>query len=781
MVDQAAGIGQLNDDVTTTLVIQFSEPLAAAVDTNSVVIRDVDDNAYLSATSTLSSDTLTIVLAAALVAGNEIHVNLLVADFMDTGIPANHLAAGASVGFDSVIATDIGTAYLRLRLQAYQETNKDALSVSLVGTQKGVDTTGVNNIDLVQQRSNALNDVDDFTAGIQQLNSVDDDDGTGTTDTSERLTALATALALNAGVAGNTNVTTLSARLEFAPTNASFYVIDVTDVTGASVYAIIAANLLSGGAFGAADTFTADGSGDDFHLLLTNVIPGDVVQITPFDGFGYPGVTSTLVLVDNVAPTTTLQSSYATGNANTGEVVSLQYGQGGEQSGLGSALVGTPYFDLTPRLLGEVDGTWDGSQDDIDYVETFARLYEYNAVNPAGSNNANVPEGDQFIDEALNVYDTTAYADYVANYSFGRRLAVAFSENVTLTGTAPTYTAVTGTVVPATFVANADSYSDDDGDLVNQDLIHFNVSNVYNFMLQEDGGVLDFANAIADLTGNRATASTNAKVVMRNMFPPLVTSAVYSGRDFVVQFDQAIDLSEGPGLILYDQGGVPRVAIDLSDSSNYTLSNSNKTLTIDPAAWGSDVNIATTFDATAYNDVSGGALNQDPPNGQYGHTVLYFGAINNVNNVDWDFYQGLGAEGYFEEPLFAAVNTVADLDVQESHTATDDGVDTTVTVTYVSTHEIDMSNQDTNGNGVIDATEVDDMFAWSGGAIDPAGASLTITETADGGATYVFVVVLNGLTVVGDTLNVDPDGANRWRSDYDASQWVAAAGNQITF
>jgi hypothetical protein len=790
---QLAARGLLDDDFGTVITVKFSETLDASLvdNVNSVVVRDVTDAAYVSHSNpSVSGNTLTITLDSAVPAGNDIDVWLLKDDFRDTSgnmiSILDETAAATTLGFDYDGSTATSSQYVKLQLSVYEEANQNATSPTQ--SQLATDVTGVDDLEAIQTGTNATNtsyvtflDVDDDTAGIQQLNSADDDDTSGTPDTDTRLTALLGEIAGNIGALGATTVESDNALISFTSTNASYYYLNVTDEAGNDVVNAISETVKAGATFGAdpdVNTRRLDPDADGVTISVLvgdSVAPGYVVTVTPYDDFGYAGTANSITLVDNVAPTTILQTSYGVGNEENGSVTSLQFGDGGEQAGVASVTPGTPFYDLTPRLLGLADGTSDGPNDDTNEVETFEMLFAYNAVNPVASNNTTVAEGDQFIDEATNVYDATAWVDYLAGYDFSRTLGVAFSEDVTLTATAPAFTATGAASAPSAFVANNDVVIDDDGTTVNADLVNFDLADVYDFALQENGAVLDFTDAVQDNAGNVAiesgsspTLTNNAKVIFRDLIPPMIESAVYRGRELVVVFDKAINttalIDDAIDMTLTDGADV---TLDLSDADNWSYDSGTDTLTINLDAFSGNTNLTTNFALGQYNDYTASSLDDNVSGVRYRHGSLDFSDIQNENGVSWSDYNDLGAanEGYWQQPTFAAVNIVRSFNTDVTQPNISGLGTTTLTdVEIAFTHQVDLSGLGVDGDinasdcGLTSA-EIDTMITPSVGLTLGVGNSCTATNNDDGSVLLSFDLAFDSAQNSTNTLTFNFGGA----------------------
>ncbi len=769
----------LKDDVTNQLVVHFSEGLTeAAVDqiqnagANSVVIRDVDANAYLNIDNlVVAGNQLTITLAQNLTAGNIIHINLLKSDFMDQAVIQNTLVKSDKVGFDSDLASSNENGYLRLTLKAFSEDDLNAVTPTL--TQQTHDNNGINDVELVQLSSNVFNDVADGVEGIQQLNSSDSDDES-LIDSAYRLSELASAL--SATVGGNDiNVDTSVARLSFAPTSAAAYQLELFKPNGEQVTAI---DLIEESLIGV-DTstlmndgsFKVDGSGVNVEGLIQNVAPGYEVKITPLDELGYPGTAAIITLADNVPPTTILQDAYGIldldeGSTDTSSVVSLQYGDGGEQASGSEATIGAPYFNVTPRLLGQVDGTDDGANDDVDDIQTFVRLYEMNTTNTDNEDISGKEPGEHYIDPDSNVYDANAFTSYIASETFSRTVGVAFSEDVALVG-APAFTTSQGVVnaltVPANYVVENDVFLEDDGDKPGAnsdpfaDLIRFDIQDVYQFALNEGGSVLDFQNAITDTAITPNAGATKAKVVFRDMIPALVTEATYSGEELVVKFDKAVVIDADDGIEL-DLGGE---TISLANEDDFLLSADGMTLTVYSDAWGSgaQMNIAAAFNLGQFDQVN-------PKNDDFDgdtnltHAKLNFSEVETATGVSWKLYNdGLNSKDYgFEEPQFAVVNELYDFEVDGDANIIGAG-DDQIELTLTSTHKIDFGNMN-----IADSNVLKGFINWSGGNIDSISE---LVETNVGGKDkyrYEATLTLESPALADDEITF---GMPSWASAYD--------------
>lgn len=796
VVDQRAGRGMLNDDVTRVFTIEFSETMADIDDVsgNSLLVRDVDGGAYLPHSASLNGKVLTVTLESDLVAGNEIDVLLLRDDFRDTAMPSNSVGTtvanggNSPVGFDESMTTSVGSSYVRIKLKAYIEANQNAQAVDLTDAQQAEDVTGFGSLLELQATNSAFLDVNDEKAGIQQLNTADDSNTSGTADAAERMQDLAGAIAATVGYIDDTTVEANAAGIEFASTVADYYEMDVLDSDGISKFSGLFNKRLVGATFdgGVANRFVSDVSeGETIYLVVEGVVPGDVVTITPFDQFGYEGQTASLTLEDNVAPTTVLQKAYGVNaDNNNGSVSSLQYGNGGEQSSTPDVEPGIPFLNITPRMLSVVDGTSDGTEElGVEGLLTLKPLFDLNLVNDiAGDAN----QGEYFIDElnfdAANIpgstpgiYDAVAYNAWIGDTSARTRtIGVAMSENVDLTTTMPVVDTLSANL--SNFVANNNVNIEDDGESTTADLVQFDIDDVVTFGNADHGSIIDFEASITDATGN--AGSTNAKVVVGDALPPMVESASYVGNELVINFNEAVAIDTSTQIVL----GGQTITMDLDTVNAFNAQTDHTTLRVLPSAWGDDLNRTATFTLAQYNESNAAAGSF--PSDLYRHARLDFSDVEDVLGNSWNDYSiGNAAddnEFFFHQPDFAAIDETGVFRV----TGVDNGTtlnSDSITVEFTGTHPIDLSSWDSNNNGLISQNEFETQFTFtdaSGGAVDIDTADDTHQLDYDnGGRTLTFTFVLTGNVEAGDNLIVNA----AWESQWDASETSAPANSDVDF
>ncbi len=757
------GVGLLNDDINNDFVVNFSETIdPTLVDTNSIVVWDDMDGYQTVDSATFAADnkSITIHTANDIAAGAEVHIFLLVPDFVDTA--GNVLITANAIDYDNDISANSGAPYVRLDLQVFTEANLNAPAVTDLA-QSFEDDLGTDDYGEIQDSNSVFTDVDDIRADLQQLNSSDNDDGLSGYDVSERLSALASALN-GAAVDVETNI----ARVTMTPTGASSYIVSVLDGNGeildpaASEYEIYDGSASITPVSSSAEAVTIEISGmDPVFALISDMEPGYTVIVTPTDDLGHAGTPQSLVLVDAVEPTTVLQNSYGVTPVENGQVTTVDFGNGGELISNGVASVGTPYLNVTPMLLDNLDNSGDsinlnsgsGNDNTLEY-----ELFDLNTVDTAGTGSAYIPRTD-------GMYDSVAYAAM----DTARAIGVAMSEDISLTATAPTYTGTNAAL--SGYTAHNDVTMDDEGDTVNADLVDVQVDDVFS-LAADNGAVLDFTGSITDNAGNTATADNNPAVVMRDAMPPMVTSAIYNGHNFVVTFNEAVAIDTANDTIVV--GGM---TIGLTNSS---LDATNTILTILPeddsnglatGGWIDDVveadldgygnlNRAAVFALAQYTE--SGVTLQSATDGS-GHARLVFGEISDAaNGNNWD-----NNSAGITAPDFAAIDATGNFQISSTlptATAAEVVALNGKSFSWTFTHPLDFQT----------------VFGGCGGSISETGTSFTMDDTgvlacftvagaapaASGGASYskstrvLTVNIEDAGAGAGDVVSMTANGGN---------------------
>lgn len=800
--------GVLNDDLDGTqgITIQFSEALQLGqVDDNSVLVYDQTNQIWLDLVNapSLSEDgrTMTLTTASALSTGAEFKVYLLPDDFLDMG--GNSLTGGATtlIGYDNAETVSM-TSYVTLEMKAFSEPSREAGQPALA--QLDSDDTGLDDAPLLRSTSNAFLDVIDGNGDntISQLNAVQDD-VSATSSTADRLQRLALEI--------TPEIDTVEedvARLRLTPdTNesASQYRVRVMDSEGnaqninlkdqSANLELVNNNVLS------IDVNTTDG--EPIELALDGVAPQYSVSVTPMDGFGNEASTrvANLILADEVKPTTVIQNAYgATPKSNA--VVDDNFGDGGQLSNIIATEVGTPFLNVTPRLLNS--GNSVGELNGDNQLDELSRL--------AAEALADFENGG----DTAEVYDANAWSDFVAG-GVSRRIGVAFSENISVSGI-PSFTMMADGSSPSTALSNWTANNDVTVTGQNvapdvADLAMFDVTNVLdlaNLDGNASGGnlaMIDFADAVQDESGNVANAGTNAKVIINDRMPPLVTNAEYitdgNGNDqIVVTFNEPVSPSatDTMSLLGTDRNANPfdddELTLDLNapdgnfnQSARFSMNDDNTVMTISNLAWGRDLDRVdeTSGDNDDNNDQ--GLFTLD------GHAALAFSEIEDMNGNSWN-----NAATNMEPALFAIVDNVGDFDVNVTATNFVDGQSAgqTFTVTYTFTHPIDLQDYGAAESDALTDAEVANGFniGTEGGGnatIDSTGSPATGAELTNSGKTLtVTIEIENGSVASNDEFEWDGNfgggfGDENPVSTFDSTDTIDATiddatdnGDQIT-
>lgn len=726
----------LDDDTRNTFVVNFSETLDVAkleLAGNSVLVYGGKPDQLTSIPFTASIDsankTITVTTTATLDDGDHVDILFLNADAVDTS--HNPLTTSGLIAFDDTVQGK----YTRVKLEIFEEANTNAPAVT-VSAQLNEDTLGSDDDEAIQAKSDAFMDVLDDTAGFQQLNSSDDDDANGIADAQERLNALAVAL-------GASGVETDKSRITFTPSGAYGYMISVADKAGSpkiqsNILGVLNATTSNVDTVdsidfdGAATAMVLATDANPVEIYLSNVAPTDVVTITPIDSLGYMGTATPIVLVDTVAPTTVLQKSYFAGVATSGEDSSgavVQFGDGGELADANGALVvGTPYLAINNSLLDNEDAQGELVATGVNPDQTLkTELYDLSVVDTTGT-------GKIYLDGQA-AYDAQAIATFNNDSALGRKMGVAFSEDIASIGATPSFT---GATALSGWTINNDVITNVSGTTVNVDLIDMDVANVLALANADHLETITY-NGIVDASGNTATAATNAAVVVKDEMAPLVLSATYteSSANVVLTFNEPITLTDAAVAPAVNSAvsinGITATYNASATSNQWSLSGGNTILTIPAAAFSAPINNRSLWAAGttyAYSDDNYGVGATE----DLSHGILDFSAISDVHGNSWDSYIAKTGARAVENPSFATAEISS---VFGAGTPTFGATDTTTNtqvVTWTLSHPVRVANAadiffgitPTTSGYVLDgnnATDLAKIQAAFTGVIDPTGAN----------------------------------------------------------
>ena len=729
-------------DNTSQVVIRFTEPVKTAeVVSTSVQVWDVTNKAYLTATPAISDDglTLTVTLTkadgSALDAGTQMQVSLLTADFQDSdgnfltidddgsryspsviaaGLNAvNNVDDGLAFVEKKAANTGYGTYFVQANLQLYQTANRTAATIS-EPTQLTVDsgTNSANEMEdavmsALQSYSGAFNDVVDYdgtiSSTINQLNSQEVDNTAAPLTTSmTRLKALGDALLGNFDPAGDAVAITNTARIQFTVTAAAGqpataalnFTLDVASANGTpkaftptysgidtSTVLPAFANPSTAVAAAAQSTFIAQ-NGDTVEVILETVTPGDVVTITPLDDLGNPGIPKTITLADNVKPTTVLQHAYRSvgSDAVGSDGLWVGYGTGGE-------LVVTrnpyPQLNITPRLLVNPDQNGNAGFTSM-VIENLTAVSTLDAA-------------------IAGLYDAAGYTAWTADTTnLTRNIGVAFSEDVAMVAgqtvevlavaadrsrsTDAAGTALlTNPVAMNNVVTQDDVQLESNENLTEYDLVRLTVSDVKSLANDHTGKIIDFEGAVTDTASAMVSTKANniadagAKVVIRDVIPPFVTSAVHNGDTMVITFDTPVTVAAGSQVTL---GGLNQIiTLDAAANNNWSYASATNTLTINLALYGA-VDRNATFSLNDATIITGATTVVNTANTLLGQ--LDWSTIADANTNTW--------AAQASDSLPATTPTFAMLDNTPAFTITAPGVTGSlagsVVVTYTFSHRL---------------------------------------------------------------------------------------------
>ena len=721
----------LNDDTRNTFVVNFSETLdsdALELAGNSLLLY-AGSTTLSSIPFTASIDdakkAITITTSAVLHDGDKVDILFLNADTVDTS--GNLLSLNGAIGYDSVAGN-----YTKLQLQIFVEANTNAQSVT--GTsQLAKDELGLDDDEAVQAKSDAFADVLDENTGFQQLNSA---------DAEARLNELAQAL----GAAGTT---VSQSRIEFTPSVAYAYLVSVADHAGnakpqGNIDGVVNAtttNVMVESDFsGTATAMIKVSDVNPVEIYLSNVAPRDVVTITPMDSLAYTGTPSIVTLKDNVPPTTVLQKSYYAGGATSGDNSSgtvVQFGDGGELADANGGLtVGTPYLAINNSLLDNLNAGGKSVSTGVNPDQTLKKeLYESSVVDALGT-------GLIYLDGAA-AYDAQAIKAFNTDAQLGRKMGVAFSENVDLNSITPVFS---GTTPVNGWTVNNDVTTNVSGQTVDVDLIDMDVSNVMRLANTDHLTHIQYA-GIKDEAGNAASNATNAAVVIKDEMAPLVLSAAYNvtSANVVITFNEPIELTDAavaPAVnSVVTLNGASAVYSATAVANQWSLNAEKTVLTIPFGGFNAPINNGTFWAA--------GGFNYAYPDDNYGvgvttaldHRLMDFSAISDVHHNSWDSYGAKTGARAVENPRFATAQITSIFGANTPTFGSTDTVTNTQTVTWSFTHPVRVSdpadifyNVTPNSageyflNGEIDTDLAKILDAFTGQINPPAGNIVPLTN-----------------------------------------------------
>jgi hypothetical protein len=328
--------------------------------------------------------------------------------------------------------------------------------------------------------------------------------------------------------------------------------------------------------------FQADGTGQAPLILLSNVELGDTFSLAAIDGFGVRtlnGDSDTKTLFDNTPPATILQNSYSVGNSVVAQ--SNTVGAGGQLVQLAPVDqdFGVPFFDVSPGLLGVLDGGTNSMR-----------------VTDLTNNSA---KADLLSDAEEDMVPTFYDEDAYDNWGATRTIGIAVSENVEFV-TSPIRgldTLINNVNADRWGIVN-DVTTDDRGVLTSSDLVTVS-TNIISLATNEHDSVVNFNGVIQDTATppNKMEADNSSKLKFRDRIPPMVVKAEYQLEDndsvsLLIEFNEAINpetftnvtLGQFTNQRILDNGDVipagSEVLLPAFGDDGFSITTSNKAVTV---------------------------------------------------------------------------------------------------------------------------------------------------------------------------------------------------------
>ena len=793
---------KLHDDTTSVLTVHFSEPVVSSmIDVNSIIVRDLTADAYIPVTVVAAADarSMTITALSDFTAGSQLDIYMLKVDFQD--IEGNLLDDDDSLGgnavkydFDDV---DGNTDYAKLQVEVYRELNQNAAVVTNL-VQATVDDSPQRLASDLDTASSTFADVDmAMTAnGIQQLNTAD-----ATIDT--RITTLINALdkaglvdaagviiynedgTPNTGNLGlNAGVSIDVARVSFTPSNASDYAYRIerngvalnTDIVIDSQSSPDAKSTDTGVGIGTIEPQT-DSSMADFQataiaFTVSGVNPGDMIYIKSMDDFGNPGSETSITLADNVPVTTSLQDSYGEQDLTSSSVYGSHYGNGGELSNLGDqALIGVPLLNVNAGMLSD--------QGAVPTAPTLDSLFAGNKKDTA-TNSAYITAG--------NTYDATAYTTWSASPQ--RTIGVSFTENLAwvtpLAGdsmkpaagaaNSPATTATAG--LSAWGIMNDVTRTSDD-QAINVDLAVVSIANIFTLgnVDGQNARDINFNDVVADAEGNLST-NANAKVVINDELPPIMTQAVYSkGASepvLTLTFNEVVKINVDDTVPFITFGGQNVFLHEDTIAAHNALPSATVTIPFTTATTaGKNLQVTNRSGVFTLGDYAETGLTSTAEDAT-GHVAITYPNVQDNFGNTW-----AANNANVTAPTFAGFDGLGTIELSPTALPTIAGQQG---VTFTFTHPVDVAQlfsdatagavpaAETDGTILLSDAQVIALFALSGAGqlqLNSVGPDITnAVGLINAAATTITIWVIPTFALVaGDELSLTADVNSTWTTD----------------
>ncbi len=441
------------------------------------------------------------------------------------------------------------------------------------------------------------------------------------------------------------------------------------------------------------------------HFIARNVEPNENIEISFYDELAL----STQYQVnfeDKIGPVVILQDNFS-----LSDVYEEQYPK---VYSVGGAL-GAPQIWLQPKFL------WDGRSN---RTSVFSSLTDLSA-RERHNGILNLP--DDAIMFARPTYDALAWQNWPAKSA---TIHVSMSEDLNLVSSTPVHH---GAPVLSNWQVHNDyiwklNFSDGQR-AYTQDALSFDVDDfmaLANDRSNLHGTSINTASVVSDVFGNNSQFDPYGNVVIRDAMPPMVTKAWLDYNLLYVQFNEAININKETyiSFVSLNTGEIKKLIIDPDASrgmvGDFQLSDDNTELILkvsserirpifDSFSW-KYIDTEKPWDAKhavlrwdMISDYSGNNWNRFTPNG-----ADEGGLDRSVGNLDLPYqvngpqflvptYNGQSQIGY----VYSNAGKVDIGDIEYNRLA--------VSISF--SHGVDISKQDTNGNGYLDGKEFDSLIS----------------------------------------------------------------------
>ena len=331
----------------------------------------------------------------------------------------------------------------------------------------------------------------------------------------------------------------------------------------------------------------------------------------------------------------------------------------------------------------------------------------------------------------------------------------------------------------------------DQGNFINADLVNITVNDVQILANTDNGQSIDFDGAIQDSNGNTTTAADGSIVVVRDLMPPKLLTALYSGDTITLTYDETVSLEANddntpPTLpnaadefVLRGTGSTQTISVN---QANEDANQNTATVTLDLTnvrqIIGSSPDTTTTFtEINKANLFNRGTYDHDnnPGTADRAHSIITGDNVRDDNNgTSWSNWDNFASS--VSIPAIVIQDTTGAFTSTTPTTSGFTNGSTSFVATYVFSHRIDLQATGltaTAGADQLSGAEVLAGFTLTSGASIDAGNSSASLSTD--GKTLVVSVGTTGAIASADTFAP----VNSFDSAWDSSA-VDVAASLIT-